>query len=183
MKCISLAITFLTLFTCNWAQENRVTLSGGYVFANLEEVETNTSGWRINALYEFNPHEGMFAHGLSFGFMSNSAEYTSLAQATEYKINSWPIYYAPKVMFGKNAFKVFIKGALGLHISSLTRSGSLGDLSSNDTGFYGGASAGLMYKIGEMIFINAEYEWAYLSNSYYRDGFINSAMGGIGFMF
>ena len=31
--------------------------------------------------------------------------------------------------------------------------------------------------------VNLEYEWAYLSNSWYRDGFINSVMLGLGFKF
>jgi hypothetical protein len=40
-----------------------------------------------------------------------------------------------------------------------------------------------MLNLGEKAFITAEYEWAYMSNSFYRDGFINSAMAGIGFKF
>jgi hypothetical protein len=34
-----------------------------------------------------------------------------------------------------------------------------------------------------MIFLNAEYELAWLSNTYYKDGLINSAMVGIGVKF
>ena len=35
----------------------------------------------------------------------------------------------------------------------------------------------------ENIFINAEYEIAWASNSLYKDGWMNTAMGGIGFKF
>jgi hypothetical protein len=40
-----------------------------------------------------------------------------------------------------------------------------------------------MLFLKENFFINAEYEIAWASNSYYKDGWINSAMGGIGFRF
>ena len=58
---------------------------------------------------------------------------------------------------------------------------SYGDVETQDTGFYGGASLGAMYSFNEKVFINAEYEWTYLSNSYYRDGEVQSAMIGLGF--
>lgn len=54
------------------AQENMITLSGGYVFANIEEVDQNATGFRINGLYEFNPAGGKFAHGISVGFIQIS---------------------------------------------------------------------------------------------------------------
>jgi len=46
-----------------------------------------------------------------------------------------------------------------------------------------GANGELYDDINEKIYINAEYEWAYMSNTYYLDGFVNSAMGGIGMRF
>ncbi|HSO87657.1 MAG TPA: hypothetical protein VLQ91_13965 [Draconibacterium sp.] len=76
-----------------------------------------------------------------------------------------------------------MKGALGTHITGYKRTGTLTEIKSTDMGFYGGLGAGLMLNLGEKLFISAEYEWAYMSNSYYRDGFINSAMGGIGIRF
>lgn len=161
------------------AQENRFTLSGGYVFTNIEDVDTDATGWRINGLYEFNPGQGILSHGLAFGYIGTSAD----TRAANYKINSWPVYYAPKVTLGNGILKGFLKGALGTHFSGYNRTGTLGELSTFDIGFYGGASAGFEIHLSEKIFINAEYEWAYMGNSYYRDGFINSAMAGVGFKF
>lgn len=168
-----------------FSQESMVTLSGGYAFANIEEVETGSSGFRINGLYEFNPNGGKIAHGLSFGYIGTSATATINSNETaDYQLNSWPIYYAPKFMFGGEKFKGFVKGALGIHFSGYKRTGVAGgELDTNDTGFYGGASLGAMYLLSEKMFLNLEYEWAYLSNSWYRDGFMNSAMLGLGFRF
>jgi hypothetical protein len=72
---------------------------------------------------------------------------------------------------------------LGTQYASLKREGPLGSLSDNDFGFYGGGGAGIMIFLKENIFINAEYEIAWASNSFYKDGWMNSAMGGLGFKF
>lgn len=183
MKRILLILTIVFCSVAVWAQENMVTLSGGYVFTNVEDVDENATGFRINGLYEYNPHGGMLAHGASVGYIRTKATNTVGEQTTEYTLSSFPIYYAPKVLFGKESFKGFIKGALGTHYSGYKRTGAIGELDSWDFGFYGGASLGIMKSFNEMVFINLEYEWAYLSNSYYRDGFINSVMGGVGIKF
>jgi len=166
-----------------WSQENRFTLSGGFAFANLEDIDADATGFRINGLYEYNPGGGKLAHGFSIGYIGTNATETGTRGNSDYKINSWPIYYAPKLMLGNGSAQGFIKGALGMQFSGLKRTGSLGELSDNDFGFYGGASVGFMKSFGEKTFINLEYEWAYLSNSFYKDGFMNSAMLGIGVKF
>jgi hypothetical protein len=168
-----------------WSQKTDVlTLSGGYTFANVEDYDTSATGWRINLLYEMNPKGAPLAHGASIGYFSLSAKGAATGtggQQAEYTISTLPIYYAPKYMFGAENFKAFVKGAVGIQMSWLSRTGGVAEISSNDFGFYGGAGAGLMLMLSEDMFVNAEYEWAYLSNSYYKDGFMNSIMGGIGF--
>jgi hypothetical protein len=164
------------------SQENIVTLSGGYSFATIEDTDIKGTGFRINGLYELNPNGGMFAHGVSFGYIGLSASEGVGSQTINYTINSFPLYYAPKVMFGNEKIKAFIKGVLGMQFASLKKEG-LVSLSDNDFGFYGGGGAGLMFFIKDNIFINAEYEIAWASNNWYKDGWMNTAMGGIGFKF
>ena len=77
---------------------------------------------------------------------------------------------------------VGFNGALGTQFASLKREG-LVTLSDNDFGFYGGGGAGIMIFIKENVFINGEYEIAWASNSFYKDGWISTAGGGIGFKF
>jgi hypothetical protein len=164
------------------AQENMVTISGGYAFANLEDNDAKGTGWRINGSYEFNTMGGKFAHGIAFGFVHLTAEDASGVQTSTSRVNSFPIYYAPKLMFGNDKVKFFVKGALGAQFAHLEREATI-IVSDNDMGFYGGGGAGLLFFINEKIFINLEYEIAWASNSFYKDGWINSAMGGIGFKF
>ncbi|MCU0377138.1 MAG: hypothetical protein MUC78_02670 [Bacteroidales bacterium] len=159
------------------AQENMVTISGGYVFGNIDEISASTSGWRINGLYEFNPNAGKISHGLSVGYMQTQGS----SSASDYKLSSWPIYYAPKYLFGNDSFNAFIKGALGMHFSNTERIALL-SVEWDDFGFYGGAGAGITKYFGSL-FITAEYEFAWMSNSSYKNGIVNTVMGGIGFRF
>lgn len=183
MKRISTILTIVLLASTGvWAQENILTITGGYAFANLEEAEVDASGYRINATYEFNANEGKFSHGLSIGYISASAD-SAGAQGAEYKMNTWPIYYAPRLMFGSGKVRAFVKGALGMHLSGYKRTGVGAEISTNDTGFFGGASVGAMINLKENVFLLAEYEWAYMSNSYFQNGFMNTANFGLGFRF
>ena len=176
-------ITLLVLLSMKaLSQENSITISGGYSFANIEDTDSKGTGWRINGLYEFNPLDSKFAHGISIGFISLTASEGVGQQTFKSTINSFPIYYAPKVMFGKDKLKIFIKGALGMQFAGLKREGAV-SISDNDFGFYGGGGAGIMIFLKENIFINGEYEIAWASNNWYKDGWINTAGGGIGFKF
>jgi hypothetical protein len=177
-----LIIGLLLISMKTFSQENMVTVSGGYSFANIEDTDEKGTGWRINGLYEYNPTGGIFAHGVSIGYIHLTATDGAGEQEITSKVNSFPIYYAPKVMFGPDKFKVFIKGALGMQIAHLKREGFI-TFDDNDFGFYGGGGAGIMFFLKENIFINAEYELAWASNSWYKDGLMNTAMGGIGFRF
>jgi opacity protein-like surface antigen len=191
MKNLKLIITFFFAFAISYcqAQENCITVSGGYAFANVEDIDGSSTGWRINVLYEYAPMESNLSHGVNFGYIHTSATIVDSgigSTESEFKAGHWPIYYVPKYTFlaWESTFRPFVKGALGMHFSDYDKTGPLGgSIDTGDTGFYGGLGAGLDINISERTLLNLEYEWAYLSNSWYRDGFINSLMLGIGFKF
>ncbi len=176
--------TLLLLSFTVFGQENLITLQGGYAFTNIEETDENTSGWRIGLSYEFNPFQGAWAHGAVGSYITTETDDTDPSDGLEknYKINTWPFYYAPKFLFGGETFKGYLKGALGMQFSKFKKTGPILILEDRSFGFYGGLGAGAMVSFG-LIFINIEYEWAYMSNSFYRDGFMNSAMFGVGVNF
>jgi len=186
-------ILIITLFLClminsSIAQENNVTLSGGYAFGNIEDISEGTTGWRINAIYEYIGMNEHLSHGLSLGYIRTEGTLDGVLGTADSKFEAghWPIYYAPKYSFlnSESTFRPFVKGALGMHFSDYNITGPFGgDIDTGDTGFYGGLGAGINLNFGELVLINLEYEWAYLSNSWYRDGFMNSVMLGIGFKF
>ncbi len=179
----NIIITILILVSLKAiSQENMITISGGYSFANIEDTDVKGTGWRINGVYEMNPMGGMFAHGIATGWINISATETVLQQTVKSTIGSIPLYYAPKVMFGNAKIKGFVKGALGFQYAWLKRE-ALVTIKDTDFGFYGGGGAGVMIFLKENIFLNGEYEIAWASNSSYKDGWINTASGGIGFKF
>ena len=189
MKRLLIIIAILSIGFYGISQENIIIISGGYSWANLQDIEYDGApdlqgtGWRINGTYEFNAGEGPVSYGVSIGYINLGANYENiLGETVELKISSLPIYFAPKFMFGKNKFKGFIKGALGAQSAWFKRT-STGEISASTWGFYGGGGAGIMIYAKENIFIKAEYEIAYASNTYYKSGWINTAMGGIGFKF
>ena len=163
------------------AKDKFMTISYGDISTDIEDTDTDASGWRLNLSFEHGARNGNVLHGFAIGYIDSSADVTTAAQTSSYKLESLPIYYAPKLLFGKSAFKGFLKGAIGIHFSDYERTGALGSVESQDTGLFAGASLGAMYAFNEKVFINAEYEWAYLSNSYYRDGELQSVMVGLGF--
>jgi hypothetical protein len=160
--------------------EKTLTLSAGWAFAEVEDTETDVDGWRINLRFETGRTGAAISHGFSVGYVDTGARTTNAAQTVDYDIWTIPFYYAPKVTFGRGNLKAFLKGALGGQYSQFSRTGTLVNAESSDWGFYGGASAGVAFHLKGRLVLEAEYELAYNSNSYYRDGWLNSAMLGLG---
>jgi opacity protein-like surface antigen len=177
-------LTLILMSVSSFAQDNIITLSGGYTFANPEGSEELATGFRINGLYEFNPSSSKVAHGLNLGYILNSYSETNQFTSVDFKFRTWALFYAPKLLLGNSdKFKFFIKGVLGMQFSKFSSEGAVADLDISDVGLYVGAGAGGMYYIQPNVFLNLEYEWAYLSNSLYNDGFMNTAQLGIGYRF
>jgi len=176
-----LSMTILSLTAV--AQDNMFTISGGYALAKPENYDDNATGYRINGLYEYRPNEGVLAHGFSFGYIHSSATVESILESKDITINSLPLYYAPKLLFGKDKLKGFVKGALGGHFSNYTTTGSLAEIKGSDFGVFLGLGAGAMYFLNEQWFLNLEYEWDFVGNSYYNDGFVQTFQLGIGSKF
>lgn len=179
----NILLSILLFFSLSvWAQENLISVNGGYAFANLDDAETNTTGYKISLSYEQNLYEGHASHGAVVGYVSTKASVdTGGNQLAEYEISSWPVYYVPKYLFGSGAFRGFIKGAIGIHFSNYKKVGIL-TITDDNVGFYGGAGLGAIQTINSL-FISLEYEGAYMGNSGFRDGFMNTVMVGIGIKF
>lgn len=172
-----------------WSQESAFTLSGGWASASPENSSSSASGYRINGLYEFNPNQGKISHGFNVGYVRTTATQTTSiginnSITSTATIRSWPVFYAPKIMFGNSEkFKFFLKGALGWQFGGYKVESPSLTLETNDSGFYGGLGAGGMLNLNENLFLNLEYEWAYVANMYYGNGYLNTAQLGVGYRF
>lgn len=190
MKRILITITIVCIAMIGFSQSNMVNLSGGWAFANVDDSEyfaedpnIKANGWRINGTYDFNNDGGPWAYGISIGYISVSASYSGTTDTADYKVSSMPFYFAPKYLFGSDKFRGFVKLAIGGQSANFERKGQSSTITGNDFGFYGGGGAGLMFFVTDMVFLNAEYEIAYMTNSYYRNGMMQSVLLGVGLKF
>ena len=161
-------------------KETMLTINYGNVYGNVEDSDANASGWRLNGSYEVNRPGNKFWHGIGFGYIETTGESARNSEKVDYTLTSFPIYYQPKILFGKESLKGFVKGALGWHFSDYEATGTLARVETNESGLYAGIAAGGMFVIKTKYIISLEYEWAYLDNYYYRDNAVQSAMLGFG---
>jgi opacity protein-like surface antigen len=176
MKKHILIIVILLLPGMALSQES-ITLSGGYSFADPEKYNTDATGFRITGTYEIGPFEKKrWQHGLSFGYVLTEAPAT-----VDVTIRTLPFYYAPKLLIGSGKVKAFVRGALGIQWSRFQIEAKDYEEEDRDWGFYGGLGFGGMIDLSEKVFINLEYEWAYMSNTYYDNGMLNTVQLGLGF--
>jgi hypothetical protein len=165
-------------------QNNLLSLNGGYVYTNIKDRTESASGYRISLVYEIEPAVGNVLHGFSVGVINVKADVVEYSggQPLDYNnsITTLPFYYAPKFLIGKGSLQGFIKGAFGMQFSTLKQTSPTDVFISKDAGLYGGLGAGGMKRFNNNLIVSLEYEWAYLSNSYYNDGFAHSVMLGVG---
>lgn len=178
MKKLILSLLFLLPFTL-YAQVNSLTVGGGYVFTNIEDTDVNGSGYRVNLLYDYQPVGSAVSYGLHFGYVNVTGSNTN----TDYTVSTLPIAFVPKFYFGDGNLRAFLKGVIGVQFSDIERAGSSTTITAKDSGIIAGAGAGAKYLLSEKIFLNLDYEFAYLANSFYRDGVMNSISLGVGFNF
>ncbi|MBL7903137.1 MAG: outer membrane beta-barrel protein [Bacteroidia bacterium] len=183
MKKIAVLFVFIIGSLNSRAQQNMISVEGGWAMADLEEVSTSMNGWRIAGLYEFNPYAGKVTHGISFGYVGMSTDVMVGATNIHYELGSFPVYYAPGLLLGKDKFKFQLKGALGWQFSNINRTGLLIETKNSDGGITLGAGAGGLYNINSNTFLNFGYEFLFMDNSFYLDEFLHTIKLGLGFKF
>ena len=167
------------------AQNNTLTVSGGYATTRIKDADQNANGWRLYGVYEIRPVIGNVVHGFALSYVRSFAEVTQMSGSntvtSNFTVTSWPFYYVPKLIIGKGSLKGFVKAAAGMQFSNLKRTGTLPDAMTKDAGLYGGLGAGVTKTLNRRHFINLEYEWGYMTNSFYANGIMHSIMLGFGF--
>ena len=191
MRKITFVIILFLLSAAAYSQET-ATLSGGVAVANAIDYSSDygvnynnqdATGFRITGTYEIGPLKPKkFIHGFSIGYILVDAPITTLYATGDLTVRTIPIYYAPKFMLGGEKAMVFVRAAIGAQFCRLKFDGDP-DGSDHDFGFYGGFGGGGMLYVSEKLFLNLEYEWAYMSNTFYANGMINSVQLGIGYDF
>ncbi len=191
MQKITLLCSLLLIATSARSQET-FTLSGGVVVANAidysgaynEDYHTSANGFRITGTYEVGPLESKkFIHGVSASYILSTATANLYGQETDISVRTLPFCYAPKYLIGSEKAMAFARAAVGVHFTRITVEGGSVDGGDNDWGFYGGLGAGGMVYVGKTVFLNLDYELAWMSHTYYANGYLHSVQLGIGMDF
>ncbi len=185
MRKLTFTISLSLLSITAYSQET-INLSGGVVLANAidysgyfdEDYHTDATGWRITGTYEAGPLQSKkLIHGVSFSYMLSS---TTIKQYdADISVRTIPLCYAPKYLIGSEKAMAFARAEVGMQFTRI-KVGGLIDESDNDFGFYGGLGVGGMLYVSKTVFLNLEYELAWMSNTFYANGYINSVQLGIG---
>ncbi len=91
MKKVILLLVFALFSILAYSQDKMITLSGSYVFANVEDSDAQGTAFRINGLYEYDPGGRKWAYGFSVGYTGMNAEGTESLQETKYDFSTWPL--------------------------------------------------------------------------------------------
>jgi len=187
MQKLTLAISLILSAFTAYSQET-ITLSGGMVLSNAidysgyfnEDYTASGNGFRITGTYEVGPLKPKkFIHGVTAGYMLSSTTVSKYGESFDISVRTLPFCYSPKYLIGNEKVMAFAKASLGVQFTRLKVTGVLDD-SDNDWGFYGGIGAGGMAYLSKTVFLNLEYELAFMSNTFYANGYINSVQLGIG---
>jgi Outer membrane protein beta-barrel domain len=188
MKKRALIFLMVLISATAWSQET-ITLSGGVAYAraidyssyySIDYNNLESTGFRITGTYEIGPLvTKKLLHGFSSSYILTNASFSESNFNADIKVRTIPMYYAPKFMIGGEKAMAFARGAVGIQFARFEIEGDYED-KDNDWGFYGGIGLGGMVYLSDKVFLNLEYEWAYMSNTYYANGILNSLQLGIG---
>mgnify|MGYP006331294171 CR=1 FL=1 len=169
------------------AQET-ITLSGGVVYSRAVDYSayyavdyrSEGTGFRITGAYEIGPLvPKKLLHGFSMAYIITNSAVREADINADIKVRTIPMYYAPKFMIGSEKASVFTRGAIGMQFARFKATGQIEE-ADHDWGFYGGIALGGMVRLNKKMFLNLEYEWSYMSNTYYLNGILNSFQAGFG---
>jgi len=186
IKQILFALVLLLPITA-LAQET-ITLSGGVVtskaidYSSYYPVDYHTrgTGFRITGTYEVGPLvTKKLLHGFSMCYMLTNSSISEYGLNADVSVRTIPMYYAPKFMIGGERAMAFVRAAVGMQFARIELTGDVNE-KDHDWGFYGGLGVGGMAYVSKTVFLNLEYEGAFMSNTYYANGLINSVQLGIG---
>ena len=161
----------------NWSQQ--ISFNGGYAVLVGEDTGNRLDGYAFDFTYDQVNSDGSLAGGVMISYLAGHDDDSENEQRIN--VQSIPILFQGKYFFGSDMIKAYLQGGIGLQFSRIEYTGPRIMLQDGDSGFTLGLGLGANFFTDEKIFINAAYNFSYMSNSYYRDGIVHLLKVGIGF--
>lgn len=186
MKYIKLFFLMLVIFVFtasasaqfkNWSK--LTTFNGGFASLVGETTGNTLDGYAFDFTYEQINMDGTMSGGIMITYLAGHDGDTENTRRINYA--SLPIMLQGKYFFGSDMVKGYLQGSAGIQFSWVEYSGPNLLLKDGDSGFAFGLGLGGNFFTDEKIFVNAAYNFSYLTNSFYRDGIVHLFKVGIGF--
>ena len=161
----------------NWSQ--LISFNGGYASLVGETTGNTLDGYAFDFTYEQVNMDGDMAGGIMITYLAGHDDDSENDRRINYQ--SIPVMLQGKYFFGSEMIKGYLQGGVGVQFSRIEYTGPNLLLQDGDSGFALNLGLGGYIFTDEKIFINAAYNFSYMSNSFYRDGIIHLLKIGIGF--
>jgi hypothetical protein len=177
MVAISVYATNASAQFKSWSQ--LMSFNGGYASLVGEATGNTLDGYAFDFTYEQVNMDGNMSGGVMITYLAGHDEDSENDRRINY--HSIPILLQGKYFFGSENLKGYLQGGAGIQFSRIEYTGPNLLLLDGDSGFAFSLGLGGYFFTDEKIFINAAYNFSYMSNSFYRDGIVHLFKVGIGF--
>jgi len=179
---IVILVMIAALFTVNtYAQleEDGVlfSMSLGTAIVKNKINDHSSNGYNLMVALEKMTMEGNSAIGFNFGIIRAEDKFNSGDSAVDYTITSHPALLSMRYMFGSEKFKGYAGVGLGIHISRLDLSDDIVDKITKPAA---NIPIGFMWIFNEGIYLNVNYAFNYLADSYFTNDLAHTFSLGIG---
>jgi len=177
----TLALSVNTSFAQFKGGSGLISASGAYTIFTTEDTDVTINGGGFQLGYEVSNLQGNFAFGGGLGYLVGSEDIDD----GQIRFSTLPFWLYGKFLFGPEKVKFFIPLALGYQISERQISGNVFTIQDTyrnwDSGISLGTGIGVNYYFSEKVCGIASYNFQFLNNKFYKEGFAHVFNIGIGF--
>jgi len=153
------------------------TMNLGYASVKNKVNDHSTDGYSLNVSLEKMTMEGSSAIGFNFGIIRAEDEFNIEDSIVDYTITSHPALLSMRYLFGSEKFKGYAGVGIGIHISRLDLSDSIVERITKPAA---NIPIGFMWIFNEGIYLNANYAFNYMADSYFTNDLAHTFSLGIG---
>jgi len=167
---------------------NLLVFNVGFTKATPEDSDNSLDGNAFTLFFEKSNYGGNLAGGVALSYGTTTDDSEADTGIEDGRVNSAsyeviPITVYGKYLFGTPKIKGYLGAGVGIQFSEEYFFLDNVQVWGQDSGFLVGGLAGLYYFFNEGILLNANYNFNYLDNSYYKDGYSHTFNLGLGFQF
>lgn len=156
------------------------TMNLGPAIIKNKTNDNNLNGYNLSLNLEKMTMEGTSAIGVSLGIIRSEAEYEIKDTVATYTITSHPALLSMKYIFGSEKLKGYAGVGFGVHFSKLNQGEEFIETITEPAV---NIPIGFMWVFNEGIYLNVNYTFNYLAQSFYTNDLAHTISLGVGIQF